>query len=73
MSCSHPAGTITDHTIHGYERESVRYAWRGACLSCQRGVVGVTAIPTGIPADRLDAMLTTELMAYLQVASARGA
>lgn len=64
--CSHPAAAITDHTVHGYERGATRYAWRGACLTCRRGVVGVTALPSELPEDRLTAMLTSELMAYFR-------
>ncbi len=67
MLCTHPAGAITDHTVRGYDREAVRYAWRGACLECQRGVVGVTSVSSALPPDRLHATLTGELMAYLGV------
>lgn len=65
MTCSHPAGTITDHAVHGIEGPAIRYAWRGNCVACQHGVVGVTALPPNLPLDRLKARLTTELMAYL--------
>lgn len=65
MSCAHPSGTITDHTIQETLGQTIRYAWRGACSSCQRGVVGVSALPAGLSAERLLTLLTTELTAYL--------
>ncbi len=70
MICTHSAAAITDHTVRDYDREAVRYAWRGACLECQRGVVGVTAVSVTVPPDRLNAMLTSELLAYLNVSGA---
>jgi hypothetical protein len=64
VTCSHPAGAITDHTIQDVEGSEIRYAWRGACLSCQRGVVGTTALPPGLSTERLNDRLTGELMSY---------
>ena len=70
MSCSHPAATITDHAIQGYEGTSIRYAWRGACNVCHRGVVGMTALPADLSDDELLSRLTAELMAYLSLVAA---
>jgi hypothetical protein len=64
VSCSHPAGTITDHTVQTIQGTEVRYAWRGSCLSCQRGVVGVTDVPQGIDTARVKDVLMNELMTY---------
>jgi hypothetical protein len=64
VSCTHPAGTITDHTVQGFEDGKLRYAWRGTCLNCRRGVVGVTALPAGLSSDRLNDLLNAELMSY---------
>ncbi len=72
MICTHPAAAITDHAIRDYDGDAVRYAWRGACLACQRGIVGITALPAGMPRAGLTATLTNDLMAYLSV-SAGGA
>ena len=65
MGCMHPAATITDHAVQGYEGTSIRYAWRGACEVCRRGVVGVTALPSEVDGEALTAKLTAELMSYL--------
>lgn len=70
MSCIHPAATITDHAVQGYEGTSIRYAWRGACDACRRGVVGVTAIPSEVAGESLTARLTNELMSYLALVAA---
>lgn len=64
MACLHPAGTITDHTVQGFQGADVRYAWRGICLTCQKGVVGMTALPSGLEPERLKDLLTNELMTY---------
>lgn len=69
MSCTHPAATITDHAVQGYEGTSIRYAWRGACDACRRGVVGVTAVPSDVGGDFLTNRLTGELMSYLALAA----
>ena len=69
MSCAHPLGTITDHAVQETSPQTVRYAWRGACTSCQRGVVGVSALPAGLSSERLLTLLNSELTAYLATIS----
>jgi hypothetical protein len=65
VSCAHPSGTITDHAVQETSEQTVRYAWRGACNGCQRGVVGVSALPAGLSSERLLSLLNSELAAYL--------
>ncbi len=72
VSCAHPSGAITDHAVQETSTQTVRYAWRGACTSCQRGVVGVSALPAGLSPERLLTLLNSELTAYLaKVATAQ--
>lgn len=71
MNCSHPDGAITDYIAQEPEGLGIRYAWRGACSSCQHGVVGVTVVGPSVNEDQLMAALTADLMTYLRcIASA---
>lgn len=73
MICTHSAAAITDHAMQGVDGAAIRYAWRGACTACRRGVVGTTALPAGLDSERLTALLTRELTTYLSQAASVGA
>ena len=67
VACPHLSGKITDHTVQAAEASGVRYVWRGACSSCNHGVVGSSTLPSGLSEQELASRLTSDLIAYLNL------
>jgi len=70
--CTHTAAAITDHAQQGVDGGAIRYAWRGACSACHKGVVGATTLPAELDPERLTALLTRQLTSYFSRAASAG-